>query len=119
MAERVELPVIPAHLTDDEAEVWRAVVNDMGAEWFRPSNLELLPAYCAHVVSLRHIRGMIGQLLEGEEGFDLRDYDRLLKMQKRETEGIASLATKMRLSQQSTYDKSKRKPDGDASKLWR
>ena len=41
---------------------------------------------------------------------DIVSLDRLLKMQERESRAIATLATKMRLSQQSTYDKSKRKP---------
>ena len=36
--------------------------------------------------------------------------DRLLKMQEREGRAISALATRMRLTQQSTYDKSKKKP---------
>ena len=34
----------------------------------------------------------------------LEDYDRLLKMQERETRAITTLATKMRLTQQSTIN---------------
>jgi hypothetical protein len=40
---------------------------------------------------------------------DIRAYDRLLKAQERKSRCIASLATRMRISQQSSYDKSKRK----------
>lgn len=46
------------------------------------------------------------------EDFDITvsALDRLLKMQERESRVITTLATKMRISQQSTYDKSKKKP---------
>lgn len=48
----------------------------------------------------------VAQLLHAEETkplLDLDEYDRLLRLQERETRIIASLATKMRLSQQSVY----------------
>jgi hypothetical protein len=43
------------------------------------------------------------------EAFDLDGSNELLVMQVREGRSISSLATRMRLSQQSLYDKSKKK----------
>jgi phage terminase large subunit-like protein len=43
------------------------------------------------------------------EAFDIDGYNELLVMQVREGRSISSLATRMRLSQQSLYDKSKKK----------
>jgi hypothetical protein len=56
--------------------------------------------------------------LEAAPKLDIRDYDRLLKAQERETRCLASLATRMRISQQSTFDRTKRKPDEPAVKPW-
>jgi hypothetical protein len=60
----------------------------------------------------------IAQLIEEMAPDRVRDFDRLLKAQERESQWIASLATRMRLSQQSSYDKSKRKPVEPAEKPW-
>ena len=52
------------------------------------------------------------RMLEAEPGdfdLDMERLDGLLKMQRQESQIIAMLATKMRISQQSTYDKSKKK----------
>jgi hypothetical protein len=45
-------------------------------------------------------------------------YDRLLKMQEREGRAISSLATRMRISQQSTMTEKKRKPALTLPKPW-
>lgn len=47
---------------------------------------------------------------EETDPFDIEEYDRLLKMQEREGRAMSSLATRMRITQQTTYDKSKKKP---------
>lgn len=52
---------------------------------------------------------------------DVKEYAELLKMQERESRCIASLATRMRLSQQATVDKGRKKPPtqaGGGRKLW-
>jgi hypothetical protein len=105
----IQRPDVPYDLTDDEGAVWRAVVDAEPADWFRPSQLPLLSQYCRHVVRANRV----AQLLlaeEKSESLEVENYDRLLKMQERESRAIASLATKMRIAQQSTYDKSKKKP---------
>jgi hypothetical protein len=91
----------PHHLTDEEVEVWADVVNAESADWFSPSTVPILAQYCRHVVQAKRL----GELLEratSDPALTIDNYDRLLKMQERESRAIASLATKMRISQQST-----------------
>ncbi len=102
-------PDAPYDLTDEESAEWWAVVNRMPAEWFPRETHGMLAQYCRHVV----VSNKLAQLrhkLEVSKNFSLHEYDLLLKMQERESRIIASLATKMRISQQSTYDQSKKKP---------
>jgi hypothetical protein len=47
---------------------------------------------------------------EKAEGFDVKEYRDLLRSEEEQSRAIAALSTKMRISQQTTYDKSKKKP---------
>lgn len=92
----------PTHdLTDEEVEVWVGVVGAEPADWFSPTNAPLLGQYCRHVVQARRVAELL-EKATGDKDLSVEDYDRLLKMQDRESRAIASLATKMRLAQQST-----------------
>lgn len=91
----------PHHLTDEEVEVWHAAVNAESADWFTPSNGPMLAQYCRHVVHSHRIASLIERAV-GNKNLKITAYDRLLKMQERESRCIASLATKMRVSQQAT-----------------
>ena len=70
----------------------------------------MLTAYCRHVVAQRRVAQLISQT-EKLKRLDVQLYNQLLAMQEREGRAISSLATRMRLSQQSTYapDKAKGK----------
>jgi hypothetical protein len=98
------------------ASEWVAIVNRLPADWFTHETTPLLAQYCRHIVAARKVAALVAQA-EADPECDLKDYDRLLKMQEREGRALTSLATKMRLSQQSTYDKSKKKP-AQSRKLW-
>ena len=117
--ETVERPRPPQDLTPEQGAEWISVVNRMPADWFPRETHGMLAQYCRHVVASRRVAQLIAaaESDEDEQEFSVKDYDRLLKMQEREGRAISSLATKMRLSQQSTYDKSKRKP-GQVRKPW-
>jgi hypothetical protein len=106
----------PRDLTPEQAEEWRAVVNRMPADWFPRETHGLLAQYCRHLVAARRVAQLIQSAEAGDE-FDVDEYDKLLKMQEREGRAISSLATRMRLTQQTTYDKSKKKPSA-ARKPW-
>jgi hypothetical protein len=59
------------------------------------------------------LQGRVAQLIGAEEKnkqIDIGALDQLYKMQEREGRALSSLATRMRITQQTTYDKSKKKP---------
>lgn len=99
----------PEYLSDNEASIWRRIVNAVSADWFSPENYDLLVQYCRHVDSSERVRQLIRTFEADEERFNVEDYDRLLKMQEREGRALSSLATRMRISQQGTLDREKRK----------
>jgi hypothetical protein len=107
--EKLERPDAPYDLTDEQSEEWWAVVNRMPAEWFPRETHGMLSQYCRHVVSARRV----AQLIEAAtqiDPVDVDELDKLYKMQEREGRALSSLATRMRITQQATYDKSKKKP---------
>lgn len=110
-------PAPPDELSDEEAMEWQAIAERLPADWFTRETQGLLVQYCRHIVTARRIRQLI-EKLEREEDFSMKDWAEALKMQTRESQVIASLATKMRISQQSTYDKSRKKGSGGSAKPW-
>jgi hypothetical protein len=98
--ERMPRQKPPHDLNDEEVEVWHAVVMSMPADWFDSGTVPLLSQYCRHVVQARHIAGLI-ENATGAKRLVVKEYNQLLKMQQRESSIICSLATKMRITQQS------------------
>ena len=98
-------PEPPAELTKEQAEEWRAVVGRMPADWFTRETHALLAQYCRHVVRARVLAGAIDQFdsewLKTEVGVET--YDRLTRIAEREGRAVSSLATRMRITQQSRY----------------
>jgi hypothetical protein len=107
--ETIQRPDAPYDLTDEQTQEWWAVVHRMPADWFPRETHGLLAQYCRHVVAARRLAQLI-TAAEQDKNFAIEDYDRLLKMQEREGRALSSLATRMRLTQQTTYDKTKKKP---------
>lgn len=128
--ETIRRPSPPSDLTEEQAAEWKAVVNRLPADWFPRETHAMLATYCRHVVSGRRVAEMI-QVLEADLDSEVKNgadkvtvmlkasetFDRLLKMQEREGRAMSSLATRMRLSQQTTYDKSRKKPV-DGKRPW-
>jgi hypothetical protein len=113
----IKRPDPARELTSEQANVWRDVVEDLPADWFRLSNLTILAHYTRHVVASRRV----AQLIEAEEAFDsfsVETYGQLLALQEREGRAMASLATKMRLTQQAMFDEKKRKPQTSGKEPW-
>lgn len=102
-------PDPPADLTDEQAQEWRSIVNRLPAEWFPRETHGMLGQYCRHVVRARRVAQLINAA-EAASDFDLREYRELLRSEEEQSRAIASLATRMRLTQQTSYDKSKKKP---------
>jgi len=112
----IERAVAPDDLNDEQRAEWQAVVNRLPADWFPRETHSLLAQYCRHVVAARRVAQLIGNAESGE-AFDVDEYDKLLKMQEREGRAISSLATRMRITQQATYDP-KRKKGSQVKKPW-
>ena len=108
-------PKAPEELTPEQAIEWDAVVGRMPPDWFPRETHGILANYCRHVISASTISSRL-EIHESEEG-DVQEYDRLLKMRERESRSASSLATRLRITQQTSYDKSKKR-GGSEKKLW-
>lgn len=115
--ERVHRPEPPYELTDAQAVVWRRIADDLPADWFTAKHSGLLKQYCRHETESDRIALLIEQEM-GKEQLDIANYDKLLAMQEREGRALSSLATRMRLTQQALYDKSKKAGGPKVSKPW-
>ena len=95
----------PAELSAVEASFWRAVVETKPPEWFLPDTYPLLLAYCrarsASEIIAQQLAAFEPAWMETPEG--LARYDKLTQIQARQTMLLTTLATKMRLAQQSRY----------------
>lgn len=110
-------PSPPPELSAEQAAEWNSVVARLPADWFPRETHGLLAQYCRHVVAARHVAQLISEMEQMDE-IAIEDYDRLLKMQEREGRALSSLATRMRISQQSSFDKEKKKGAKVAKKPW-
>ena len=98
-------PPPPDELTEAQAVEWRRIVGRMPGDWFPAETHPLLVGLCRHIVMARELAGMLdGFRAEwcAEDG-GLERLDRLAKMQDREHRAMSSLATKLRLTNQSRY----------------
>lgn len=108
----------PHDLTDEECEVWQAVVDTEPADWFTASTVPILAQYCRHVVQSRRVAELIEKATSDKE-LDIKDYDRLLKIQQRESASIKALATSMRITNQATINhRGNKKTNKAAKKPW-
>ena len=107
--ETISRPDAPYDLNDEEAKEWWAVVNRLPAAWFQRETHALLSQYCRHIVRARRIAELI-HAAEKDKNFDPIAYCKLLQAEEVQSRAICSLATKMRISQQSSLDERKRKP---------
>ncbi len=102
----------PCYLTTAQAEVWSLVIGTKPLDWFASDTEPLLYAYCCAVVEHRELTKMINAFSKGamkhqESTWAVERYEKLSKMQERQVRLLTSLATKMRLTQQSQYDAAK------------
>lgn len=107
----------PSSLTPEQRMEWMDTVNALPADWIRDEARAMLEAYCRHAVQMRKIAQMIEDTEKCAE-FDLMKYDKLLQMQEREGRAMSSLATRLRLSPQSTYDRTKANRKITTRKPW-
>lgn len=102
----VSRPKPPAELTQEQSQEWLSVVNSHPADKFGRDVQPLLSAYCRHAVAARHIAQLITST-EGGAELDIQEYDRLLKMQERETRCLASVAVRLGIALTTTHERKK------------
>jgi len=112
----------PDELNAAEAKEWTSIVDRMPADWFGRETVPMLVQYVRHITRARKLNATISALepLLGEKTFNYRVYMALVRAEANQSRVISTLATKMRISQQSTYDRSKRKPSKiqETEELW-
>lgn len=88
---------------------WLRVVDRMPSDWFTDETLSTLQAYCEHTAEGEAIQSMIEQVrksaMKDDEAY--KRYRDLLRDKELQTRAALSCATKMRLTQQSSYDAQK------------
>lgn len=115
--ERVERPQPPARLNGAGREVWIGVADSLPADWFNGAALPVLEQYCAHAAEARRLGELISQAI-ADPDLQVSDYDRLLRMRERESRAMVALATKMKITQQSTTNHRGHSRIGAARKPW-
>ena len=110
VVETIQRPDAPYDLTDEQSEEWWAIVNRLPADWFQRETHGILAQYCRHVVAARRVAQLVRDAENDGAGLDLARYDQLLKMQEREGRALSSLATRLRITQQSTMSEKSKKP---------
>jgi hypothetical protein len=110
-------PKPPSDLTKEQATEWQFVVDRMPADWFPREMHGVLVQYCRHIIEARRIGQLIAQMV-GKKRFDLDQYEQLLRMQDKEGRSVSMLATRMRLTQQSRYDKKRKTGNVIAQRPW-
>lgn len=101
-------PDPPKDLGKEEQIEWKAIVNRMPVDWFREEQFPLLSQLCRHIVLGRDVSDRVKAFLRPKmDTAQIRDYSRLLNMMTKQTKTIATLSTKLRLTNQSKYYASK------------
>ena len=95
-------PDAPYDLSDDEAQEWVAIVNAKEAGWFSREMWPLLTNYCRLTCENRYLAAMLAEQ-KRQETFKIDAYRKLVRMIQDNTRVLATLASKMRLDQQSSH----------------
>lgn len=92
----------PEGLTESQAAMWREIVAGKPADWFAADNAPLLVEYVRAVDMGNLLAFQIEAAMVGADydGPSLKD---LLNMRDKEAKRATSIATKLRLTQQSRY----------------
>lgn len=91
-------------LSAAQKTIWKRIVDGLPPDWFRPETLDLLAEYCEQITASRKISKMIDKLPNKDSVDEL---EKLIRLKEKTARVMATLATKMRISQQSTYDREK------------
>jgi hypothetical protein len=88
-------------LNKREAEIWRAVVKSMPPNWFPLHTHTLLEMYCKQVSDQEYLDELMAAAKKAKNE---QEWKSCYQLRLESAKVITSLATKMRLAQQSSYD---------------
>jgi phage terminase small subunit len=108
-------PEPPPRLTEEQAKSWREIVERMPPNWFLPEALPVLEAYCVQITRQREVTAELNATKA--KGFSNHRF-KLLREENVGVKTLLSLATKLRLTPQSTVSKNKQKPVVPMRKPW-
>lgn len=95
-------PKAPADLTDRQREIWDRTVANEAADVFKTAALQqLLADYCRHVATGEWLSKQIEAAMD--QGAELDDLTKLVRLRDCETKASADKATKLRLTNQARY----------------
>lgn len=89
----------PSDLTEKQAELWRVCIDSKPAAWFGEDSLPILKEYVRCVTMC----DLLEERLRSMDTLDLAAWKLALDMRDKESRRAATLATKLRLTQQSRY----------------
>ena len=99
-------PPPPEGMTDAQAALWRAITETEPQDWFATAARQsLLRLYCEHACFRADLQGLldrvpIERILDPDTEAGV---ERMLRARDRETKQLVSLATRLRLTNQSRY----------------
>src|SRR5262245_51877559 len=102
---QVRRPPPPPGLVKAEADEWRDIVNRLPPDWFPRETHAMLKQYCRLAVRADQVSAWLNDKRMVKS---LADYYRLLRMENQVTLAMGRIATKMKLSQQGTYERRKK-----------
>jgi hypothetical protein len=108
-------PEPPDGLPEEAAAEWRRVVNGLPADWFSAETLAILEHRCRHLIWMQVTAEQIDQLSKAKK-FDHKTYDQFMRQAALQARTLLAFDTAMRLTQQSSYDKGKRKGKARSAK---
>lgn len=99
-------PDAPKDLTKFQKSEWKAIVDRMPADWFTRETHGLLRQYLVHAENSTKLTTLVNEynvdLVITPDGIEM--FEKLTKMLEREGRAMSSLATRLRLTQQSRYN---------------
>ncbi len=113
-----ERPNPPLDFDEVEASIWASIVNSMPADWFNIGSIPLLTQYVRHTVASQNLAQLISNETSNREAINVKAYVTLLRAQKEESGILSSLATKLRISNQSLINKRGNHKEIGKSKPW-
>lgn len=99
LSPNIYLPA-PSELNARESAVWRDTVESMPSDWFGGDNVPMLVEYCRAVVMSDLLTGRVQAAFDSHDDKVMAD---MLRLRDMESKRVASLATKLRLTNQSRY----------------